>query len=76
MKTNPLLILQMRQAKRFAGQTVAEMIRLGCPAHALKDTGLPRTVFHWSLGARAWESTSPTAAAQYLMRELPKHILC
>lgn len=75
MKTSPLHILQLRQAKRFTGQTVAEMIRLGCSARALKDTGLPRTVFYWSLGARTWESTNPTAAAQYLMRELPKHIL-
>jgi hypothetical protein len=76
MKTNPLLILQMRQAKRFAGQTVAEMIRLGCSVHTMKHMGLPRTVFYWLLGERTWESTNPTAAAQYLMRELPKHILC
>lgn len=66
------MILQQRQAKRFAGWTVAEMIRLGCSGPVMRAAGVPRTVFHWILGERAWENGSPLSAARHLM-ELLQH---
>lgn len=61
------MIWQQRQARRFAGWTVAEMIRLGCSGPVMRASGVPRTVFHWILGERAWESASPLSAARHLI---------
>lgn len=69
------MILQQRQAKQFAGWTVAEMIRMGCSAAVMRAQGVPRTVFYWSLGARTWETSSPAAAAWHLIAQLQPHSL-
>lgn len=71
MQTRSYFIQQQRQARQFAGRTVAEMIRLGCCPGSIRQAGVPRLTFHWALGARTWESSNPTSAALHLITQLP-----
>lgn len=70
MKMIHAMILNQRAAKRYAGKTVAEMIRQGCCARVMRMRRIPESVFHWTLGSRVYlAAQTPEASARLLMDE-------
>lgn len=70
------LIKAQRAAKRYAGQTVAEMIRQGCDRKIMRQKRIPESVYHWTLSSRVYLSAQPPeASATLLMDEYrPDHL--
>lgn len=64
------MILQSRHAKKFAGEIVREMIRLGADADLMRKHDIPNTVFLWTLGGQAWIERNPKQCAEYCCRQM------
>jgi hypothetical protein len=61
------LIIDQRNARKFAGQMTAEMIRLGASAEVMRRNNIPTLNFYGAFGGRKWERTTPRLAAIEMM---------
>jgi hypothetical protein len=61
------MILDRNAAAQFAGRVVRSMIRQGCSPSIMQKHQIPQSVFHWSLGSRAFRTREVCGAAREMM---------
>lgn len=64
MKMIHALILVDRDARRFAGRCVAEMIKSGCDGETMRAHQIPKSVFYAVLGGQRAYNTTVEAMAE------------
>ena len=67
MKMIHAMILDRNAAALFAGRVVRSMIRQGCSPSIMQKHQIPQSVFHWSLGSRAFRTREVCGAAREMI---------